>query len=261
MGALLVRHLIESTLLCLLLGAIAASLQRQRAAVRHALWLIGVSKLLAPTFLLTATGAQLAFLLPATAWISYLAARASALLLALFGNWPSHLFTDAIQNGFHPLLALWLLGSTVMFAGWFIRLGQSRYMLMPAGSEEKEALERARQTFGFTAGIEIGLSRSSNEPSLVGLFRPAITIPQGLRERLSSMEYNAVLLHELAHARRRDNLSSAFVHAVACIFWFHPLLWFAEKRLISERERACDEAVIRCGITPRTYIAALVKVC
>lgn len=126
------------------------------------------------------------------------------LLLALFGNWPSHLFTDAIQNGFHPLLALWLLGSTVMFAGWFIRLGQSRYMLMPAGSEEKEALERARQTFGFTAGIEIGLSRSSNEPSLVGLFRPAITIPQGLRERLSSMEYNAVLLHELAHARRRD---------------------------------------------------------
>lgn len=83
MGALLVRHLIESTLLCLLLGAIAASLQRQRAAVRHALWLIGVSKLLAPTFLLTATGAQLAFLLPATAWISYLAARASAPITGL----------------------------------------------------------------------------------------------------------------------------------------------------------------------------------
>ena len=70
-----------------------------------------------------------------------------------------------------------------------------------------------------------------------------------------------MLLHELAHARRRDNLTGAFVHCLVCVFWFHPLLWLAEKRLRIERERACDELVIACGITPQVYISGILKVC
>jgi beta-lactamase regulating signal transducer with metallopeptidase domain len=71
----------------------------------------------------------------------------------------------------------------------------------------------------------------------------------------------AVLLHELAHARRRDNLIAVFVHCLVCIFWFHPLLWFVERRLYRERERACDEFVIACGTSPQIYVAGILKVC
>ena len=68
-------------------------------------------------------------------------------------------------------------------------------------------------------------------------------------------------MHELAHARRFDNLSAIFVHALVCLFWFHPLLWLVEKRLLIERERACDELVVACGIQPRAYAAGILKVC
>ena len=116
MSALLVRHLLESTLVCLLLGALACSLKRQGASARHTVWLIGISKFLLPTFLFTAAGAQIAFFWPATAWISVLAAKASALVVALFGNWPSHILTSHVTAVFRTLLTIWLLGAVTLFA-------------------------------------------------------------------------------------------------------------------------------------------------
>jgi bla regulator protein blaR1 len=261
MGALLLRHLVESTLLCMLLGAVACSLRRQGAAARHTLWLIGVSKFLIPASLFTAVGAQLAFVLPATAWISLLAAQASALLVSLFGNWPAHILTGHVTAIFRALLTAWLLGSLILFAAWLIRFKESRHGLLPTGRREREALDRAQQMLGSAVAAGIRFSGRWKEPALAGIFRPTITIPRGLPERLAAPEFEAVLLHELAHARRRDNLSGAFVHGVVCIFWFHPLLWFAERRLLAERERACDEAVIQCGVAPRIYLGGLAKVC
>src|SRR6185312_9651227 len=63
------------------------------------------------------------------------------------------------------------------------------------------------------------------------------------------------------HAWRRDNLTGAFVHILVCLFWFHPLLWLSEKRLLAERERACDEMVVRSGTAPEIYVAGILKVC
>jgi beta-lactamase regulating signal transducer with metallopeptidase domain len=109
--------------------------------------------------------------------------------------------------------------------------------------------------------VEIRGSERGREPALTGIFHPIITVPRGLFEALTESEFEAVLLHELAHARRHDNLASALAHALVCLFWFHPLLWFVEKRLIAERERACDEAVMASGIAPKTYLAGILKVC
>jgi hypothetical protein len=69
------------------------------------------------------------------------------------------------------------------------------------------------------------------------------------------------LLHELAHVRRWDNLSSSFVHVLVCLFWFHPLLWWIERRMVFERERACDEIAVQSGAAPETYVSGILKVC
>ncbi len=48
---------------------------------------------------------------------------------------------------------------------------------------------------------------------------------------------------------------------VEAIFWFYPLVWWLETRLIAERERACDEAVVAAGCDPNAYAESILKVC
>src|SRR5438270_6462366 len=72
---------------------------------------------------------------------------------------------------------------------------------------------------------------------------------------------DAILAHELCHVRRRDNLLACIHMIVETIFWFHPLVWWIGARLIEERERACDEAVIAAGGEPRDYARAIYNVC
>jgi TonB family protein len=88
-----------------------------------------------------------------------------------------------------------------------------------------------------------------------------LLLPQGLVEHLSPAQVDAVLAHELSHWRRRDNLTAAVHMLVEAVFWFHPLVWWVGARLVEERERACDEAVVRAGHDGRTYAEAILKVC
>jgi bla regulator protein blaR1 len=88
-----------------------------------------------------------------------------------------------------------------------------------------------------------------------------LLLPQGIAERLSPSEMNAILAHELCHVRRRDNLLALIHMIVEAIFWFHPLVWWIGARLIEERECACDEDVVSRGNAPDLYAEAIVKVC
>src|SRR5206468_6567516 len=99
------------------------------------------------------------------------------------------------------------------------------------------------------------------EPGIVGVFHPVLLLPAGIAQRLTAQQLDAVFAHELCHVRRRDNLSSA-IHMIAeALFWFHPLVWWIGARLVEERERACDEAVLRQGNDPHHYAEAILQVC
>src|SRR5262249_29821706 len=85
------------------------------------------------------------------------------------------------------------------------------------------------------------------EPSVFGALRPVLLLPQGIEQQLSKEQLHSVLAHEICHIRRRDNLLSSIHLTVAAIFWFYPAVWWLGARLLDERERACDEQVIREG--------------
>jgi bla regulator protein blaR1 len=70
-----------------------------------------------------------------------------------------------------------------------------------------------------------------------------------------------VLAHERAHILRRDNLQTGVHMLVDTLFWFHPLVWWIGRRMIDERECACDEAVVDAGHTGRDYAAGILAVC
>ena len=85
--------------------------------------------------------------------------------------------------------------------------------------------------------------------------------PRAISERLTDEQIEAVLAHELCHLRRGDNLAALFHLGVQTVFWFHPLVWWIGARLITERERACDEEVIRRGSERETYAESILKTC
>src|SRR5262249_50713438 len=66
---------------------------------------------------------------------------------------------------------------------------------------------------------------------------------------------------ERCHIRCHDNLAAAIHMVVEAIFWFHPLVWWLERRLVDERERACDEAVLSAGNDPAEYAEGILTVC
>jgi beta-lactamase regulating signal transducer with metallopeptidase domain len=91
-----------------------------------------------------------------------------------------------------------------------------------------------------------------------GLVRPRISLPSGIDRLLSKEELDAVLIHELTHAKRRDNLIR-LVHEIGlCVLWFHPLVWITGARLSLYRELSCDESVIQ-GARGRDLVSALAK--
>ena len=93
------------------------------------------------------------------------------------------------------------------------------------------------------------------------MLRPILLLPAGVVDRLTTQQFEAVLAHELCHVRRRDNLTSAIHMIVEAVFWFHPLVWWIGARLIEERERACDEEVLRLGAARQAYAQGILNVC
>jgi bla regulator protein BlaR1 len=104
-------------------------------------------------------------------------------------------------------------------------------------------------------------SSANLEPGIFGIFRQVLWLPAGIADRLSDAELEAIVAHELCHARRRDNLAAAIHMIIEAVFWFHPLVWWLGGRLTEERERACDEEVLRIGANPQAYAEGILRVC
>jgi TonB family protein len=130
-----------------------------------------------------------------------------------------------------------------------------------ASGREAAALARARRTSTCARAIDLRQGDSTLEPAIVGVLTPAIIWPNGLSERLTDDELEAVLAHEIAHLKRHDNLMAWLQIAAATLFWFYPLTWWLGTRIVNERERACDEEVAQMGTDARIYAAAILKVC
>jgi uncharacterized protein (TIGR03435 family) len=104
-------------------------------------------------------------------------------------------------------------------------------------------------------------SGSSMEPGIFGIIRPVLLWPEGIAGHMDDAHLESVLAHEVCHVQRRDNLTCAIHMLVEAIFWFHPLVWWMERQLVKERERACDEAVLQLGNEAEVYAESILNVC
>ena len=81
-------------------------------------------------------------------------------------------------------------------------------------------------------------------PLTCGFTRPAIVLPPDA-DRWDDRELRHAIVHELEHVRRGDSVVQLAARIVCALYWFHPLVWIAWRRLCLESERACDDAVLR----------------
>jgi len=102
-------------------------------------------------------------------------------------------------------------------------------------------------------------SDDAKMPFACGLLRPTIVLPAE-SDSWTLDRRRAVLLHELAHVRRRDLVGHTVGRFACALYWFHPLVWTAAKRLRSESERACDDLALNCGARASDYAEHLLDI-
>jgi len=254
------NHLWQSTLFAAVVGLLMLLLRKNSARVRYALWLAASAKFLVPFALLTVIGAQLPLpgsaarvsgtLAPLISPVTYIAAPITQ--LGADGATSRAQFAGTADSAGVLLIALgiiWVLGALAVLFRWLSRW-----------REVRRALRDSKET-SVEFVIPVRSSSSQLEPGVIGILSPVLLIPAGLEERLTPAQMLAVLAHERCHVTRRDNLGAAFHMLVEAVFWFHPLVWWLGSRLVDERERACDEQVLRDGHAPESYAEGILTVC
>lgn len=262
------NHLWQSTLFTAAAGLAVPALRRSGAAARHALWLTASIKFLVPFAALMALGAQFGVRAPEAA------ARTEFVVIVETAGQP---FTPSLPPIPPPaasgaasttpwaVIAIWLCGSLVIAGAWVIRWRRVARLAREAAAvhagRELDALRRLERAAGIAKPIALVASTTLHEPGVFGLCRPVLIWPRTIGEQLSEEEIVTILAHEVSHVRRRDNLTAAIHMVVEALFWFHPLVWWLGARLVDERERACDEAVVQSGSEPEVYAGTILKAC
>jgi len=247
------NHLWQSTLFAGVAGLLTLALRNNHTRVRHWVWLAASCKFVIPLSVLIALGSDVAWRTAPEATQSNVFVVMNAVSQPFTARpVSSRLFAPAPPAA-NPLplilCGVWACGSFGITGSWWVRWRRIR------------ATVRAGSPLPIVIPFLARSSPTLLEPGVFGLFRPVLLLPDGIFERLTPAQLQAVIAHELCHVRHRDNLAAAIHMFVETAFWFYPLVWWIGKRMVEERERACDEEVLQFGSEPRVYAEGILNVC
>jgi TonB family protein len=266
-------HLWQATLFVIVVLLASLLLRRGPARLRHTIWLLASVKFIIPATLLVFIGQQIG-LGSLWLWLTSPGPSADAFLqviaepVTVLTNSYQLTVSDSSAAGhvelYCTLTGIWLVGCTVLSVGWWRGRSKCRQALKLSRPTETgrewQALQSARNLLSLRRDVKLVLSPLPVEPGVFKVWKPVILLPESMAVHLDDDELLAIMLHELVHVQRRDNLVGRMQLAVTGLFWFHPLVWFISRRLFDEREHACDERVLEICGAPETYAASILKV-
>jgi beta-lactamase regulating signal transducer with metallopeptidase domain len=205
-----------------------------------------------------------------TRFAVWFAALLGIAALPLFGNWAAS-GADFTKRSEISLPASWAL---YVFAAWtlvafvglfrvgigFWHLSRLRKNCVPVNAATLDPLlQKTLTEFDSPRTVTLCVSDDQRVPTAIGFNKPLVVVPSWTMQELSTLELNAILLHELAHLRRRDDWTNLIQKIVGALLFFHPAIWWIEKKLSLEREMACDDLVLAQTASPRAYAKCLVS--
>lgn len=268
---------VKATALLLAAAAVTLGMRRASAGTRHLIWLVTLVSLFLVPVLSTWTPVRLAILPPTTAVVEQSFAIAQPPAADDAAQTPTSEIAAPVQASaespivgrgpslsmLQMLLFVWLAVALVIFAS-LARAGFQVARIVRgatplAGKDWLDPLYEVSDRLNLETPPRLVMSEQAKMPFACGLVDPTVVLPPEA-ERWSPERRRAVMLHELAHIRRRDLVGHVLGRLACAVYWFHPLVWAAAKRLRSESERACDDIALASGARAADYAEHLLDI-
>jgi beta-lactamase regulating signal transducer with metallopeptidase domain len=287
MIAILADAFVKATALLLLAAGVSVLLKRATAALRHLVWALACGGVLAlplasallPNWSVAAwprldvpvafDAAQLRERVPQPSPTP--AAPAPSLASVVHEANPTPVSTideGPVRWRLTPdwtalVLPVWLSGVAavlILLAVGMVRIAWLDRVTRPVRDDAWLFLvDDLSRELGLTRHVRLLQAQGPAMPMTWGIRRPVILLPAEAAAWTAERRRD-VLLHELAHVKRHDFLIQLIARVACAVYWFHPLVWLAATRLREERERACDDQVLRAGATPSVYATHLLEI-
>jgi HEAT repeat protein/beta-lactamase regulating signal transducer with metallopeptidase domain len=285
-----VDAVLKSTLLLALTGATALLLRRASAAARHCVWTLGLAgALILPALSIALPRWEMPvvrFEAPAASPAATLSTndlpelrapaprldRDADLAVPISSAVRTPEPTDgAVQppiqeSGSDPgalVLTIWLAGVLAILGRLIVGLLAVQWMSRRTERVgEAPWLPLARELadeIGIRGNLTFLRSGRATMPMAWGIFRPSVLMPADA-DIWRTDRLRIVLLHELAHVKRRDCLTHALAQVACAVYWFNPLVWIAARHVRAERERAADDLVLAAGTRGSDYADQLLEI-
>jgi beta-lactamase regulating signal transducer with metallopeptidase domain len=212
---------------------------RQNSGTRFAVWLVALASVVALPFL-SGLGSQ------AHSFSALIPHARPEISIPAF--WATAFF------------ALWIVIAIAALARvaagvWQVRQIRRSCTEVPAASLDPELHALLTET---KRPVRLLMSENARVPAALGFRNPAIVLPAWALGELTAAELRPILIHELAHLRRRDDWTNLLQKTIRALLFFHPAVWWIDARLSLEREMACDDAVLAATGNPRAYAECLI---
>jgi len=161
------------------------------------------------------------------------------------------------------LVVFWMLGSALSLARLVAAIGHA-HRLVRRGEpmtepEWRDAVQEAMSSVGVGRTVFLRRGEDETVPLTWGFWKAVVLLPSQA-DSWSAERRRAVLLHELAHVKRRDCLVRVCARIAGALHWVNPLVHLAVRRLHAEQEAACDDVVLAAGVNGQAYARHLFEI-
>ncbi|MEQ8210709.1 MAG: M56 family metallopeptidase [Lacipirellulaceae bacterium] len=256
----------QVTLLAVLVFMLTRLLGNRLPRLSHGLWLLVLIKALTPPLWASPTGlfswSPLGVITENPAGLGVGTVEAQALTL------PAGVLQQRLPFGETAIMlaaVVYATGVLGVFTVWLYQRGRLRRTILdsqtPASIRLEGRLAHIAEAHGLRSAPKLIVTNADLGPAIIGTWRPWLILPARLVETLGEEELDAILAHEILHLQRRDHWLSALQIATLCLWWFHPMVWLASRKIEEYSERCVDRDVVgKSGFGAAKYASGLIQV-